>query len=80
MSEEKKVVWLDMKEMSKRIGLSVPTVKRLAEEGKLPPFIVLGAHNPASKKYLTRKWAKHVVEEWIDDGCPIPYVPKKSNA
>ena len=52
---------LDVQEVAALLGCSTRHVYRLADAGKMPKPVRLGA--------LVR-WSKATIEDWIADGCP----------
>lgn len=52
---------LDVQDLADRCGCSARHVRRLADAGKMPAPVRLGA--------LVR-WPANVIEEWIGNGCP----------
>jgi excisionase family DNA binding protein len=52
---------LDVKAVAALLNVSQRTVYRLADAGKMPPPLHLGA--------LVR-WPSEVIAQWIRDGCP----------
>ena len=52
---------LDVQEVASLLAVSERTVYRLADRGKMPPPVRLGA--------LVR-WSRAGIENWIAEGCP----------
>ena len=52
---------LTAKEVAQLLSCSPRTVYRLADSGRIPPPVRLGA--------LVR-WSRRALEDWIADGCP----------
>ena len=52
---------LDVGSVAALLSCSVRHVYRLADAGRMPPPVKLGA--------LVR-WPRRAVEQWLDDGCP----------
>ena len=63
-------VLLTVKEVAEMLGLSERTVYRLADMGKMPRPVKIGA---------AVRWRRNELDQWIEDGCPtIPKKAKKS--
>ncbi len=54
-------VLLTVKEVAEMLGLSERTVYRLADVGKMPRPVKIGA---------AVRWRKKELDTWIEDGCP----------
>ena len=52
---------MDVRAVAALLNCSARTVYRLADGGKMPPPLHLGA--------LVR-WPREVLDEWIKEGCP----------
>jgi len=52
---------MDVNDIARVLRCSARTVYRLADSGRIPPPVKLGS--------LSR-WPRHVIEQWIADGCP----------
>ena len=52
---------LDVRRVANLLGCSSRTVYRLADAGRMPRPVKLGA--------LVR-WSRSAIQEWIADGCP----------
>ena len=52
---------LDVEQVAKLLGCSTRHVYRLADSGRMPRPVKLGALN---------RWPKAAILAWIDDGCP----------
>lgn len=52
---------IDVEAVARLCGCSAPHVRRLADGGRMPAPVKVGA--------LVR-WNRRAVEEWIADGCP----------
>ena len=59
---------LDVSEVARLLNCSPRHVYRLANSGRMPRGVRLGA--------LVR-WNPGVIEEWIDDSCPRPVLPRE---
>jgi prophage regulatory protein len=65
-------VLLTVKEVAETLGLSERTVYRLADMGKMPRPVKIGA---------AVRWRRNELDTWIEDGCPtIPRKAKKNSA
>ena len=53
---------IDVKEFAAKLGCCPKHIRRMADSGRCPPSIQLGA---------LRRWNRQVVDEWIADGCPV---------
>ena len=54
-------ILLDVTSVAELLGCSTRHVRRLADAGKMPRPVKLGA--------LVR-WNRQVIEDWIKEGCP----------
>jgi excisionase family DNA binding protein len=61
MSAENTTIMLTVQDVAKLLNCSTRTVYRLADSGRMPRPVKLGA--------LVR-WSKAVVGQWIAAGCP----------
>jgi excisionase family DNA binding protein len=52
---------LDVEAVARLCGCSAPHVRRLADAGRMPASVKVGA--------LVR-WNRRAIERWIADGCP----------
>ena len=52
---------LDVEQVAELLNCSVRHVYRLADSGKMPRPVKIGALN---------RWSREIVEGWIADGCP----------
>jgi prophage regulatory protein len=65
-------VLLTVKEVAEMLGLSERTVYRLADMGKMPRPVKIGA---------AVRWRRSELDTWIEDGCPTsPRKAKKNSA
>jgi prophage regulatory protein len=65
-------VLLTVKEVAEMLGLSERTVYRLADMGKMPRPVKIGA---------AVRWRRTELDTWIEDGCPTsPRKAKKNSA
>jgi predicted DNA-binding transcriptional regulator AlpA len=53
---------IDVKEFAAKLGCCPKHIRRMADSGRCPPSIQLGA---------LRRWNRQVVDDWIADGCPV---------
>ena len=53
---EKERVWLTVKEAARYLGVSLPTLKKIEEEGKLVPFHTPGGH---------RRYTVEILDEYL---------------
>jgi len=53
---------IDVKEFAAKLGCCPKHIRRMADSGRCPPSIQLGA---------LRRWNRQVVDDWIAAGCPI---------
>lgn len=67
-AEPGQLTLLDVNDVAHILRCSARTVYRLADAGRIPPPVKLGA--------LSR-WPRHVIEQWIADGCP-PYERRRA--
>lgn len=51
---------LDVKAVGKMLNCSTRSVYRMADAGKMPPPLKLGA---------LRRWSASAIQEWIEGGC-----------
>lgn len=61
MTNAKMSRMVGVREIAELCKVSERTVYRLADAGRMPPGVKLGA---------LRRWDLAEVEGWIDDGCP----------
>ena len=52
---------ITVKEVAETLGLSERTVYRLADMGKMPRPVKIGA---------AVRWRRNELDQWIEDGCP----------
>ncbi len=65
-------VLLTVKEVAETLGLSERTVYRLADMGKMPRPVKIGA---------AVRWRRIELDTWIEDGCPpSPRKAQKNSA
>ena len=53
---------IDVKEFAAKLGCCPKHIRRMADSGRCPPSIQLGA---------LRRWSRQVVDDWIAAGCPV---------
>jgi predicted DNA-binding transcriptional regulator AlpA len=53
---------IDVKEFAAKLGCCPKHIRRMADSGRCPPSIQLGA---------LRRWNRQVVDDWIAAGCPV---------
>lgn len=54
---EKEKVWFRASEAAKYLGISLPTLKKIEEEGKLVPFHTPGGH---------RRYTMEMLDEYLE--------------
>jgi excisionase family DNA binding protein len=64
-------VLLTVKEVAEMLGLSERTVYRLADVGKMPRPVKIGA---------AVRWRKKELDTWIEEGCPASQRKAKKNS
>ena len=64
-------VLLTVKEVAEMLGLSERTVYRLADMGKMPRPVKIGA---------AVRWRRSELDTWIEDGCPTSQRKTKKNS
>jgi len=62
---------LTVKEVAEMLGLSERTVYRLADVGKMPRPVKIGA---------AVRWRKKELDTWIEEGCPASQRKAKKNS
>jgi excisionase family DNA binding protein len=62
---------LTVKEVAETLGLSERTVYRLADMGKMPRPVKIGA---------AVRWRRSELNQWIEDGCPPSPRKAKKNS
>ena len=65
------LVLLTVKEVAETLGLSERTVYRLADVGKMPRPVKIGA---------AVRWRRNELDTWIEDGCPTSPRKAKQNS
>lgn len=53
---------IDVKEFAAKLGCCPKHIRRMADSGRCPPPIHLGA---------LQRWNRQVVDDWIAAGCPV---------
>lgn len=68
MVQEPVQLLLNVEQVAEMLNCSTRTVRRLAETGKMPRSLKLGA---------LLRWKRVAIQEWIEAGCPAMRTPSK---
>ena len=59
---EQQLRLIDVNGLAAITGLSIPTIWRHHSNGVIPTGVKIGR---------SVRWRVHVIEKWLDDGCPV---------